>query len=139
MSGHATPLRILIGDDSELVRRGIKQLLLSESNLLVCGEAVDGPDVLRQARQLAPDLVLLDISMPGQSGLEAARLLRQEFPATDVIMMSQHDPAHFLPRALAAGAQACVDKTRLASDLLPAIAALARAPEKFQGAGTPSE
>jgi DNA-binding NarL/FixJ family response regulator len=139
MSGHSTPVRILIGDDSELVRRGIKQLLAAEPNLQVCGEAVDGPDVLRKARELSPDLVLLDISMPGQSGLEAASLLRQELPSIDIIMMSQHDPAHFLPRALAAGARACVDKTRLASDLLPAIAALDPSSGKFRNANSHSQ
>jgi two-component system response regulator NreC len=87
----------------------------------VCGEAKDGSEALRKARELLPDLILLDISMPGQSGLEAARLLRQELPKVKIIIMSQHDPIQLLPRALEAGAHACVDKSRLGPDLFATI------------------
>jgi len=114
-------LRILIADDSELVRHGIISLLLKNSRWEICGEAGDGTEALQKAQEILPDLVLLDISMPGMSGLDAARMIRESVPATRILIMSQHDVAHMLTGVLEAGAQACVDKGRLSADLLPAI------------------
>lgn len=119
-------MRILIADDSEVVRRGVRNIL-APTSWEICGEARDGPDAIQKATELLPDLVLLDISMPGLSGLDVARLLREKLPATTILIMSQHDPAVLLPRALEAGAHACIDKSRLALDLVPAI-------ERFQAA-----
>lgn len=84
-------MRILIADDNDMVRRGVTEILSSEANWEICGEARDGSEVLRKARELLPDLILLDISMPGTSGFEAARLLRQEVPAVKILIISQHD------------------------------------------------
>ena len=114
-------MRILIADDNERVRRGVRGILSCEANYQVCGEAVDGADALRKARELSPDLILLDVSMPGPDGLETARLLRRETPKVKVIIMSQHDPVQLLPRAIEAGADGCVDKSRLDADLLATI------------------
>jgi two-component system response regulator DesR len=114
-------MRILIADDNERVRRGVIGMISSEADWSVCGEAVDGGDALRKAQGLLPDLILLDINMPGLCGLEASRLLRQEVPKARIVIMSQHDPIQLLPRALEAGAHACVDKSDLASELLPTI------------------
>lgn len=114
-------MRILIADDNERVRRGVRGILSTEGNCEVCGEAVDGADALQKARELSPDLILLDVSMPGADGLETARLLRRELPKVKVIIMSQHDPVQLLPRAIEAGADACVDKSRLDADLLATI------------------
>ena len=114
-------MRILIADDNERIRRGVRGILSSEANCEVCGEAVDGADALRKARELSPDVILLDVSMPGSDGLETARLLRRELVKIKIIIMSQHDPAQLLPRAIEAGAHACVDKSRLDADLLATI------------------
>jgi DNA-binding NarL/FixJ family response regulator len=114
-------MRILIADDNEPIRRAVTAILLADSDCEVCGEAVDGSDVLKKARELLSDVILLDISMPGQNGLEAARLLRQELPQLKIIIISQHDPIRLLSSAIAAGAHACVDKSRLDFDLLSAI------------------
>jgi DNA-binding NarL/FixJ family response regulator len=113
--------RILIADDNDMVRRAVTELLSSVTDWEVCGEARDGSEALLKARELLPDLVLLDISMPRRSGLEAARLLRQELPKVKIIIMSQHDSIQLLPRALEAGAHACVDKSRLGPDLFATI------------------
>ncbi len=113
-------MKILIADDNEQVRRGIKQLLSLEKNWEVCGEAVNGTEALKKAREILPDLILLDISMPGISGLKAARLLLDALPKVKIIMISQHDPI-LLQGAIDAGAHACVDKSLLGTDLLPAI------------------
>jgi len=114
-------LRILIADDSAMVRRGVIGLLSSEANWEICGEASDGSEALSMARALLPDVILLDVSMPGLNGLEVARRLRQEVPQARIIVMSQHDPAHLLPGVMAAGGDACLDKSRLAADLIDSI------------------
>lgn len=114
-------MRILIADDNEMVRRGVRGLLISATPWEVCGEANDGSETLRKARELLPDLILLDISMPGLNGLETARLLRQEVPKAKILVMSQHDLTLLLPHALEAGAHACVDKNNLNTDLLATI------------------
>lgn len=114
-------MRILIADDNGPVRHGVIDILGSHANLTVCGEATNGLDAIEKARTLLPDLVLLDISMPGINGIEVARRLRRECSATKIVMMSQHDPIYMMPLALEAGAQSCVDKSRLGTDLLAAI------------------
>jgi len=120
-------MRILIADDSALVRRSVVAFLSSEPACEVCGEASGGQDGMRMVRELSPDLVLLDVSMPDMSGLEAARLLREQMPHVKIIIMSHHDPTQMLPQALEAGAHACVDKSRIATDLLPMIRSLTAA------------
>jgi two-component system, NarL family, nitrate/nitrite response regulator NarL len=118
-------MRILIVDDSEPVRRGVAGMLSSDSSWQVCGEASNSVEALEKARGLRPDLVLLDISMPGTNGLETARLLRQENPAIKILIMSHHDAAQLLPSALEAGADGCVDKAQIATDLPDAIKGMA--------------
>jgi DNA-binding NarL/FixJ family response regulator len=117
-------MRILIVDDNEIVRRGVTELLSSRAEWCVCGSAGDGPEALRKAIELHPDLILLDISMPGASGLEVARTIRLEMPDAKIVIMSHHDPVMLLPRVLEAGAHACVDKGSLGTDLFPAIEGL---------------
>lgn len=117
-------MRILIADDNELVRRGIRGLLAQQDGLSVCGEAADSADAIQKATELAPDLVLLDISMPGGNGLEAARVLKRQFPKLKILMMSQHDPRQTRAGSGAVGADGSIDKALLASDLLPAIRGL---------------
>jgi two-component system response regulator NreC len=115
------PMQILIVDDNELVRRGVSTLLSSRPGWQVCGHAGDGVEAVQKAKELHPDLILLDISMPGSNGLEVAVTLGREIPEAKIVVMSQHDPALLLPRALEAGADACVDKDSLSTDLLPII------------------
>jgi DNA-binding NarL/FixJ family response regulator len=129
-------MRILIVDDNEYVRRGVVNILASDNNLEVCGIAKDGEEAIQKALELTPDLVLLDISMPGMNGLEAARILRRELPNAKIkiLVMSQNDAAQVLPGALDAGAQGCIDKGRLASDLLLSIQSIMGAPHSADGA-----
>jgi len=114
-------MRILIADDNEMVRRGVTALISARATWQVCGDAGDGKEALRKAKELRPDLILLDISMPGTNGLEVAHILRREMPEIKIVVMSHHDPIQLLPRALQAGAHACVDKNSLSTDLLPTI------------------
>ena len=115
------PLRVLVVDDNESVRRSICQILDSQTDIELICQAVDGADALNQARQHHPDLVLLDITMPTMNGLDAARILKREFPAMHVVIVSQHDSRGFQWAALAAGASGYVVKSNAAQDLLPEV------------------
>jgi len=115
------PLRVLVVDDNESVRRSICQILHPQTDIEVICQAVDGVDAIQQARQHHPDLVLLDITMPTMNGLDAARILKREFPSMHVVIVSQHDSRGFQWAALAAGATGYVVKSNAAQDLLPEV------------------
>jgi DNA-binding NarL/FixJ family response regulator len=117
-------MRILIVDDSSIVRHSIAAILTAEPGLEICGEAANGREALERSSELAPELVLLDMNMPGITGLETARRIRVQNQGTRVLLMTQDDPAIFLSVAIAAGAEGCVDKMKLHTNLIPAIQAL---------------
>jgi len=100
-------MRVLVVDDHEVVRRGVRSLL-SQSSYDVCGEAADGNDAVEKARQLKPDVIVMDVSMPTLNGLEATRLIRQEVPGSEVLIMSQHDSPAMIREAFKAGARGYV-------------------------------
>ncbi len=114
-------VRILIADDHELVRQGMRALLALRPAWEVCGEACDGVEAIGKAAQLRPDVVLLDVSMPRLSGLEAASQIRRVSPASKILIISQHDPEEMLPKSLAAGARGFVSKSDIGSHLLTTI------------------
>lgn len=120
-------MKILIADDNAMVRNGVKNILLRQRNWEVCGEAASGLEALERARELKPDLAVLDIRMPGKDGLETARLLRRELPQIKILIMSQFDPEYLLPRARQAGANGCIDKTRMGTDLIHIVEHLGEA------------
>ena len=114
-------MRILVADDHPLVRKGIVQLLGGEPGFDVCGEASTAQETIRQACELTPDIILLDVRMPGANGLETARVLHERVPHSKILIVSQHDSEQLLPFSLEAGAIGCLDKSRIATDLLPAL------------------
>jgi DNA-binding NarL/FixJ family response regulator len=113
--------RVLIVDDHEIFRRGLRALLESSSEWQVCGEAVDGMDAVEQCKILKPDIVVLDVSMPRLNGLEAARLIRKEIPMPQIVIITQHDSPQIRSAALEAGAGAFVTKSAVASELVSAL------------------
>jgi DNA-binding NarL/FixJ family response regulator len=121
-------MRVLLVDDHEVVRRGVRSLL--ESHYDVCGEAVDGRDAVEKAQQLEPDVVVMDISMPNLSGLEATPLIRSMLPNCEVLILSQHESAQMVQQAVKAGASGYVVKSSVARDLLAALETVSRH-EKF--------
>lgn len=114
-------LRVLVVDDSEVVRRGICQILQSQADIEVICEAADGADAVRKAREHSPDVVLLDITMPVMNGFEAARRIKHELPSTLILMVSQFDSAPFAREAVAAGASGYVMKSNAANELIPLL------------------
>jgi PAS domain S-box-containing protein len=115
------PLKVLIVDDHESVRRGIRSLLSLAPHTAVCGEAGDGLGALMKARTLRPDIVIMDVSMPRMDGIEATKILRQELPETEVIVISQNDPMLVAPQVAKTGARAYIAKSKLGVQLLPTI------------------
>ena len=117
-------MRILIADDFKPIRTAVADILSQQPDWEVCGEAGNGPEALNLATELNPDVVLLDISMPGMDGLQAARLIHESVPKAKIIMLSHHDPAQLISDARKAGAQECIDKGRIAADLVACIRGL---------------
>lgn len=121
------PLRILIVDDHEVMRGGLRSLLESRPNWEVCGEAATGMDAVEQAKLLRPDVVVLDISMPGFNGLEAIPMIRKETPRSEVLILSRYEEREMRLKALEAGAREYIPKSQgLARDLLAAIDGIVR-------------
>jgi PAS domain S-box-containing protein len=114
-------MRLLVIDDHEVVRRGVRSLLQNHPDIEVCGEATDGQDALEKARQLRPDVVVMDVSMPRLNGLEATRKIRSMLPRCEVLILSQHQSAEMARQALKAGARGYVVKSSAARDLVAAV------------------
>jgi DNA-binding NarL/FixJ family response regulator len=119
-------LRILIADDHEVVRRGLCTLLQSHEGWEICGEAVDGRVAVSKAKELKPDVVIVDIGMPGLNGLAATRQLVQQDPHCKVIVLTITDSDQVIREALDAGARGFVLKSDAARDLVAAVEALQR-------------
>ena len=119
-------MRILIADDHAIVREGLRQLLNSQRDMEVAGEAQDGREALEKAKSLRPDVTILDIAMPGLSGLEAVRLIKEAVPHTQIVILSMHEKEAYVHQVFASGALAYVLKASPSSDVLEAIRAAHR-------------
>ena len=118
------PIRVLLADDHPVVRKGLSSCLAQAQNLVIVGEATDGQEALRMAKELAPDLVLMDIEMPLLNGLTAADILRKENPAVKVLLLSMHNDSDFVMRILQSGARGYILKQAPTEELLKAIEAI---------------
>lgn len=119
-------IRLLIADDHTVLRSGLRMLLDAQDGLTVIGEASSGAQVLALAESLQPDLILLDLSMPGLGGLEALPLIRKTVPHTRVLILTMHDDESYLRQALRDGASGYVLKRAADTELLSAIHAVMR-------------
>jgi len=119
-------IRILIADDHGVLRAGLHALLNAEPDLEVVGEATDGHEALRQASELRPDIVLLDLVMPGLGGIEVARQLKKTLPDTRTLILTVHEDIGLLREAIQAGAAGYLIKRAVESELINAIHAVSR-------------
>jgi two-component system nitrate/nitrite response regulator NarL len=114
-------IKILVADDHPVVRKGLQTCLAREPRIKIVGEAADGEEALRKARELSPHVVVMDISMPGMSGLEVTEQLRKEAPAVKVLIISMHKNRDAIFRVIQAGANGYVSKEAPPEELLRAI------------------
>jgi DNA-binding NarL/FixJ family response regulator len=113
--------RVLIVDDNAGFRRRVKRFLGSEPDIEVVGEAADGQEAILKARALQPDVVLMDVRMPGTNGINATRQLKEEMPEMQVIIVSRFDLEEYKEAAMSSGASAYVIKKSLVEELVPVI------------------
>jgi DNA-binding NarL/FixJ family response regulator len=118
-------LRILVADDHYVVRMGLCALIRSEPGMEVVAEAADGAQTVEKFRQTRPDVAMLDVRMPGKSGIEAARAIIAEFPTAKLLMLTAYDGDEEIHQALQAGALGYVLKNTEGEKLLPALRAVA--------------
>jgi PAS domain S-box-containing protein len=113
--------RILIADDHELMRRGLRGLLESHDEWAVCGEAVEGTEAVRKSTELKPDLVIMDVNLPGLSGIEAALQIRSQRDAAKILFFTVHDSDEVIREIIDVGALGYVAKSRASQDLIEAV------------------
>jgi DNA-binding NarL/FixJ family response regulator len=119
------PLRILLADDHVTVRHGLRLLIDSQPDMKVIAEASDGDGAVRRAQELGPDVVVMDISMPGMNGLVATRTLKRLQPAVAIVTLTRHSDDAYLQELLRAGVSGYVLKQSAPAELLQAIRAAA--------------
>jgi DNA-binding NarL/FixJ family response regulator len=118
------PVRLVLADDHEIMRVGLRSLLEAQLNWSVVGEAIDGEEAVETVLSLKPDVALLDIAMPKISGLEAARQILLQVPRTKILLLSAHDSTQVIADVLDSGAKGYVLKSDAARDLVAAVQAL---------------
>jgi DNA-binding NarL/FixJ family response regulator len=115
------PTRVLLADDHEIVRKGLRSLIDGRPEFEIVGEAINGRDAIEQATRLKPDIVILDLSMPEISGLEATSQILKNVPQTEILVLTIHDSENMATAALQAGARGYVLKSDAGRELLNAL------------------
>jgi DNA-binding NarL/FixJ family response regulator len=119
-------LRILIVDDHDVVRSGLRHMLEAQPGWTVCGEATTGRDAVERAKDLVPDIVILDYSMPDLNGLEATRQIKKSVPSAEILIFTMHESDQLIRDVLGAGARGFLLKSDAARYIVAAVEALAR-------------
>lgn len=119
-------IRVLLADDHTILREGIRHMLQYCDDIQIVGEAQDGAEAVQRVGELRPDIVVMDIAMPGLNGIEATRLIRERHPATQVLVLSQYDDRQYVVSLLKAGASGYIPKHALGADMIAALRAVAR-------------
>ena len=128
-------MRCLLVDDYESVRMGVAAILSSRPNIQICGEASNGKEAIEKARELKPDLIILDVTMPVLDGINSAKEIRTFLPDVPILFFSMHDGVYLVHEAKMAGVQGFVSKTDARATLLDAIDALAKKENYFPDHG----
>ncbi len=119
-------IRILLADDHSLVRQGFRRILDAHPDLEIVGEASDGREAVEQTARLQPDVVVMDVAMPGLNGIDATRQICESSPRTRVLALSMHRDAVYVREILRAGARGYLLKDAIDADLVSAVRAVAR-------------
>lgn len=119
-------IRLLLADDHAVVRSGLRLLLEAQPDLVIVGEAENGEEAIRRTAELEPDVVLMDIEMPGMNGIEAARRIKAQSPATSVLALTMYEDDQYFFEMLRAGASGYVPKRAAPDELATAIRAVSR-------------
>jgi DNA-binding NarL/FixJ family response regulator len=127
-------IRILLADDHTVVRKGLRLLLESHPGFQVIGDAADGRDAVSLAGEHAPDVVVMDVAMPGLNGIEAARQISAKLPHTAIVFLSMHSDESYVLKALKAGARAYLLKDSAEHDLIAAVIAVSEGKAFFSPA-----
>jgi DNA-binding NarL/FixJ family response regulator len=114
-------IKVFVADDHPVVRDGLRYILETQADITVVGEAANGLDALAQAQKLRPDVLVMDISMPGLNGIEATRRIREELPRAQVVILSVYSTAEHIYRALKAGAQGYLLKESAGAEVVKAV------------------
>jgi two-component system, NarL family, invasion response regulator UvrY len=114
-------ISVLIGDDHTIVRDGIRQILADTADIVLAGEAASGPEVMERLHNGSYDVLVLDISLPGISGLEVLRLVKSLYPTLPVLILTMHPEGHYAVRAVRGGASGYLTKMTASSELITAI------------------
>ncbi len=121
MSASKETIRVLVVDDHPVVRKGLQSCLAKQERLRIVGEAADGDEAIKKAMTLAPDVVLMDLSMPRLNGLAATEILRRDAPSIKILVLSVHNNRDYIFRIIQAGAHGYVSKEASPEELLHAI------------------
>lgn len=116
-----TPITILLADDHDVVRRGMKMLLEDEESVNVIGEASDGLDAIAKVKSLMPNVVILDLTMPKMTGIEAAKVISEEYPEVKILIFSMHHNREYIVSSVANGANGYLLKDTGKEELMKAI------------------
>ena len=116
-------IRVLLADDQPLIRKMVRSTLQKYTHIDVCAEAEDGREAVEQAKELRPDVVVLNITMPVLNGFEAAREIKKEVPQSAIIILSTHADQHFIEEAKKLGVRAYVSKSKIGDALVKAVEA----------------
>jgi DNA-binding NarL/FixJ family response regulator len=114
--------RVLIVDDHAFIRRGVQTILHPFPEWELCGEADNGNDAIRMAEELKPDVIIMDLSMPGLNGIEATRAIRKTQPGVKIVLLTLHESAELVRSAFRAGARGYLLKTDAEQELVKALA-----------------
>jgi two-component system response regulator NreC len=115
------PIRLLLVDDHAILRAGLRMLFAAEEDMTIVGEASSGPEAIQLVRELQPDVVIMDVAMPGMTGIEATRRIKEAYPGVAVLALTMHEDEQYFFEMLNAGASGYIPKRAAPDDLIAAI------------------